>query len=208
KIGSKKALEMVLSRLKGFKEAKVRDEQYITPADIASEVLWKAYFNSDIEDKVIADLGSGTGILGIGCLVLGARKVIFVEKDSAAMEICRQNLEILKSEGYDAGRSMFIEGDVKDFCERADCVFTNPPFGTKKKHADKEFLLKAFEISNMTYSFHKSSTNEYIIDISRKNGFEIRERFCFKFLLKNTMKHHTKGKKYIDVSCFVFEKNN
>ena len=33
KIGSKKALEVVLSRLKGFEKAKVSVEQYCTPTD-------------------------------------------------------------------------------------------------------------------------------------------------------------------------------
>ena len=205
KIGSKKQLEIVLSRLKGFEKAKVSDEQYITQSSIAAEVLWKAHFR-DIEEKVIVDLGSGTGILGIGCLLLGARKVIFVEKDKEAMGICKENIKKIESEGFELGEEEFIEGDIKEFGEGADTAVMNPPFGTKQRHADKEFLLKAFSVANVTYSLHKTSTKEYIMQLAERNGFRIRERFDFDFMLRNTMKHHTKGKQYVDVSCFVFEK--
>ena len=31
---------------------------------------------------------------------------------------------------------------------KIDAVIMNPPFGTKQKHADTEFLLKAFELTD------------------------------------------------------------
>ncbi len=48
-------------------------EQYKTSAHLAAQMLLliQNEFN-DIEDKVIADLGCGTGILGIGAVVLGS----------------------------------------------------------------------------------------------------------------------------------------
>ena len=205
-IKSKKALELVLGKLNGFQKAKVRDEQYITPSDIAAEVLWKAYFNGDIEDKVIVDLGAGTGILGIGCLILGAKKVIFVDKDKEVLEICKENLEKIESEGFEINEWQIMENDIGKVDLIVDSVIMNPPFGTKQKHADKDFLMKAFEISNVTYSFHKTSTKEYIIQQAEKNKFDLKERFDFKFMLRNTMAHHKKGKEYIEVSCFDFEK--
>ena len=206
KIGSKKALEVALSKLKGFQEVKVSDEQYITPSSVAAEVLWKAYFNGDIEDRVIADLGAGTGILGIGCLILGAKRVIFVDKDKEALMICSENINSIESEGFELNEREIIESVVEKFDETVDTVITNPPFGTRKKHADKEFLLKAFYISKVTYSFHKTSTKEYIMQLAERNSVGIKERFDFNFMLKNTMKHHSKSKEYIEVSCFVFEK--
>ena len=82
-IRSKKALEIELSRLKGFIIAKVSSEQYITPSSIAAEVLWKAHLLGEVRDKTIVDLGCGSGILGIGALLLGAKKVIFVDNDDS-----------------------------------------------------------------------------------------------------------------------------
>ena len=79
-IGSKKAVTVVLSGLKGFESPKVRVEQYSTDAEIAAEVLWYAYMKGDI-GKVSVDLGCGTGILGIGLLALGSEKVHFIDSD-------------------------------------------------------------------------------------------------------------------------------
>ena len=66
-IASKGALAVILSKLKVFTAPKVRVEQYPTDAEIAAEVLWQAHMKGDI-GKVSADLGCGTGILGIGLL--------------------------------------------------------------------------------------------------------------------------------------------
>ncbi len=205
-IKSKKALEVILSKLEGFKEPSVKDEQYVTPSSIAAEVIWKAHLNGDILGKVVADLGCGTGILGIGCLLLNAKKVIFIERDKGAMEICEKNIEKLESEGYEFDDYEFEREDIKNFRVSVDTVIMNPPFGTKEKHVDKDFLLKAFEISEMTYSFHKTITNDYILHLARQGRFQLDERFDFKFMLGNTMKHHTKSKAYIQVSCYVFER--
>ena len=81
---------MIFSRLKGFSEAKVRVEQYPTEPAIAAEVLWKAIMAGEIQEKTIADLGCGTGILGIGCLLLGSKRVFFVDIDPGALEIWKK----------------------------------------------------------------------------------------------------------------------
>jgi putative methylase len=203
-IGSKKALEVVLSKLSSFERGKVSAEQYSTPSSIAAEVVWKGALNGDIKGKVIADLGCGTGILGIGCLLLGCSKVFFVDNDDYAISKCKENMAKLESEGYELGEGEYVLSDVKDFDKMIDTVVMNPPFGTKKRGADREFLVKAFSISKVTYSFHKTSTNEYIMQLAKRNGFNILERFDFQFMLRNTMKSHVKKKVYIDVSAFCF----
>src|SRR3989338_7891909 len=88
RVGSKKELAVLLSKLEGFKGPKVRAEQYTTDAEVAAEVLWAAYMKGDIA-KVSVDLGSGPGMLGIGLLMLGAQKVYFVDFDQKAMEIAK-----------------------------------------------------------------------------------------------------------------------
>ena len=207
-IGSKKQLEIVLSKVLGFYEAKVREEQYITPSSIAAEVLWKAYFNGDIEKKTIADFGAGTGVLGIGCLLLGAKNVFFVERDAEAMRICQINVAKVKSEYSGLGEPLFALSDLRNFEIKVDTIITNPPFGTKVRHADKEFLLKAFTAADKVYSFHKSSTSEFVVELAKKNCFILDEKFNFSFMLKNTMKHHMKNKPHIEVSCFVLTRHS
>lgn len=46
---------------------------------------------------------------------------------------------------------------------RADVVIMNPPFGTRRKGADMDFLRAAFRLANESvYSLHKSSTRAHI----------------------------------------------
>ena len=91
KKNSKGALEIALSAIEGFKNPKVSLEQYMTDSRIASGVLWDAALRGDI-GKVIVDLGCGTGILGIGCMLLGAEKVVFLESDSSVLDVCKKNV--------------------------------------------------------------------------------------------------------------------
>src|SRR3989344_6854737 len=109
---SKSGLAIILSGLKGFSEPKVRQEQYLMDSEIGASVLWNACLLGDIEGKVIADLGCGTGILGIGALLLGANKVIFVDSDKKALETAKNNVSKVKSEGYSLGDAEFICKDI------------------------------------------------------------------------------------------------
>lgn len=207
KIGSKKALAVLLSGLGGFIEPKVRVEQYSTDGETAAEVLWGAFMKGDI-GKVSVDLGCGTGILGIGLLVLGAERVYFVDSDIGALEIAKKNLAKIKSEGYIDGEAIFKCQDINEFNENADLVVQNPPFGVKVKHMDKVFLKKAFEISRLVYSFHKSEGRRFIEAFSRDNGFKVTDILEFEFPLKVTMAYHTRRIRRIGVSCFRIEKIN
>lgn len=205
KIGSKGALAVVLSSLKGFEEPKVRVEQYITDPEIAAEVLWNVKLKGDI-GKVSVDLGCGTGILGIGLLLLGAQKVIFVDTDSNALSLAKDNLKKVKSECCVNGEAVFLCKDIKDFKERVDLVVQNPPFGVKVRHMDKMFLENAFRISNLVYSFHKTETKDFICKFSTENGFNVTDVLDFNFPLKATYSYHTRKIKRIKVSCFRINK--
>src|SRR3989338_11601347 len=90
---TKSRLAIILSKLRQFENPKFLDEQYTTDSEIAAMVLWNAYMSGNIKGKTIAYLGAGTGILGIGALLLGAKKVFFVEKDENAVKILKENLE-------------------------------------------------------------------------------------------------------------------
>jgi len=201
---SRSGLAIKLSAIKGFSEPKVSVEQYITDSEVAATILWDAYMKGDIDRKVIADLGCGTGILGIGAMLLGADKVYFVESDSSAIETAKENARYIESESS----AEFFLGDVKDFDKRVDTVIMNPPFGTKNEHSDREFLEKAFQIGDVVYSFHKSETKDFIERFSKDKNFKITQVIDFKFPLKATMKFHRKRIERINVSCFRFIKED
>ena len=89
---SKSELAIVLSKMKVFDEPELLKEQYATDSEVAAELLWSAYMNGDVKDRIVADFGCGTGILGIGCLLLEAKKVFFVDSDSKAIDVLKENL--------------------------------------------------------------------------------------------------------------------
>lgn len=205
RIGSKGSLAVVLSRLEGFIEPKVRVEQYTTDAEIAAEVLWNAKMKGDIE-KVSVDLGCGTGILGIGLLLLGESETFFVDSDQDVLKVARKNLEKMQSEYYIPGKAHFKHLDVNDFTKKVHLVVQNPPFGVKVKHNDKKFLKNAFEIGNLVYSFHKSESKSFVEKLSTENKFKVTDVWDFNFPLKATYSFHTRKIKRIKVSCFRIEK--
>lgn len=51
-----------------------------------------------IKDKVVLDIGTGTGILGITACKLGAKKVVMTDIDPIAVEVAKQNAVINKVE--------------------------------------------------------------------------------------------------------------
>lgn len=200
---TKSELGKVLSKLKGFDNPEVRLEQYITPGEIASDFLWFAYMQNDIKRKIIADLGCGTGILGIGALLLGVKKVYFVDKSLDALELTKKNFNSLK---LDKKKAVFVCEDIKEFNVKVDTVIENPPFGIKKEHADREFLEKAIKLSNKIYSFHKIESEEFIKKFSDDNKFGSKLVFVFNFPLGLTMKFHTKPVKKIKVGVWRLER--
>lgn len=206
-IRSKSGLAIALSKLESFKEPKVRVEQYSMDSEIGAEVLWNALYRGDTR-KVIVDLGCGTGILGIGALLLGAKKVYFLDIDEKVIVQAKKNLARVKNEYEINGKAIFLCKDVKDFKERVDVVLQNPPFGTKQKHIDKEFLEKAVELAPVIYSFHKISTKIFVESFVKDNNLKITAYFKFRFPLKQTMKFHRREIKRIDVGCWRLEKKD
>ena len=203
---TKSQLAIVLSKLEQFKEPNANIEQYTTDAEIAADVLWNAYMLGDIKGRIIADLGCGTGTLGIGALLLGAKWVFFLDVDSKAIEIAERNLGNISKQFRIESKANFIVGDINEFSKSVEIVIQNPPFGVQQEHADKAFLEKGFEVADIIYSFHKIESKGFIEGISRDNNFRVTNLFQFNFPLKMTMEHHTKRIERIRVGCWRLEK--
>jgi len=204
---SRASLAIILSKLKNFENPKLREEQYSTDSESAASLLWDLHMKGRITGKVIADLGAGTGILGLGAALLGAKKVYLVEKDPDAAKLAKDNLDDLKTK-YELKSVEIINSDISDFHKKdlavgmVDMVLMNPPFGTKTKHADKMFLEKAFKIAGEIYSFHKSSTSEFIIKFCADNGFAAEKYMNIQFPIKASHRFHSRKIHRIEVACF------
>jgi putative methylase len=204
-VSSKKELTLLLSQLRSFQDPSLKLEQYSTPPNIAAEWLWNMALKGDVHDQIILDAACGPGILGLGSLILGAKKVYFLDLDENVLDLCLQNYLQLKSE-YEIGNAEFIRGDISLFSQKVDLVIQNPPFGTKNKHIDKIFLEKAFSLSPLVYSMHKLSTRSFVEAIAKDYGFRIAGFWKFDFPIKAMFKHHQKPVRKIEVGLWKMEK--
>jgi putative methylase len=203
---SKGQLEIKLSQLKGFERPKVRLEQYIMDSKIGAEVLWNAYMRGDIEGKRVADLGCGTGILGIGALLLGAKEVIFLDIDEIALERAKSNVKKVKSEDKTLGRAIFICSNVKNFDKHVDTVIENPPFGVKKKGNDRVFLDVSANNANVVYHFGKSESHNFIEKYAGELKLKVRNRWDFMYPIKAKYNFHQKRIHRFGASCWRLSK--
>lgn len=199
---SKKELAIALSELSHFEEANVSLEQYPTDGNLAAELLWDAYLKELITEKIVIDLGAGTGILAIGAALLGAKEVIAIEKDPAAVAIMKRNMTIF--EGTE--NITLIEGDVRSLDRQGDLLIMNPPFGTKERHADRVFLEKAITLAPIIYTIHKSSTAKFVRGFAAEKKYDILSEAEWSFPLKKSMEHHTKEREVIEATLFLMQR--
>lgn len=165
-------LEAALQEVEAFAKPSVMLEQYPTPADLAARMLYTAEASfGDVEGALVADLGTGCGVLAVGAALLGAAHVVGVEVDAAAAAVAARNaaeLEVaVELVLCDVG-ALGARGEA-----RADTVVMNPPFGTKLKGADMLFLHRALRLvrpGGAVYSLHKSTTRDHVRAKGREWG--------------------------------------
>ena len=191
-----KELEMILQKVPKYERPNPYIEQYLTPANIAADIIFTAYKFGDVQDKIVVDLGCGTGIFSYGVKLSNAKEVIGIDIDKESIEIAK-NFAKKNNEDIE-----FITKDVKDVDIKCDTVIMNPPFGAQKSNrwADRAFIEKGFEISKVIYSLHLSKTIPFIEKlISSLNG-EINYKKRYDFPIKQTYVFHKKKIEYLDIS--------
>lgn len=196
----KKEIEIALESLEGFKNPKIHLEQYVTPANLAGFIITNAKLFGDLQ--TVLDLGCGTGILAIGSAMLGAYSI--------GIEIDQEALKIAKTNAKKLGVSVdFVACDVRDLkLKKRVTVIMNPPFGIQRKHADRFFLEKAFEIAEVIYSIHSAESEVFVKKRSEESGFRITHLWKFMIPLKRTYSFHEKAFKFIPVEVFRIERND
>jgi len=180
----KQQLEVLLQQVRPHPHPASELEQYSTPAQIATDVLWLAHAQGDIVGKRVADLGCGTAILGIGAKLLGASEVVAVDIDGAALAVATQNATRLNV------TLSFLTMDVRDFAGSADTVLMNPPFGAQNPHADIPFLERALGVAPVVYTFHKAETEPFVVRRIEGFGGNPTHRKRYRFPIPHTMPFH------------------
>ena len=193
----KKDLEIALQSVDNFPDPDPSLEQYMTPATMASDILFDAYRAGDVEGMKVIDLGCGTGMFSIGAWLMGAGMVRGFDISLPALETARRNAERL---GADVD---FVNLPVKDVDEGADTVFMNPPFGCQNKNADRPFLDKALETAECVYSIHMANTVYFVGEYCERKGRSLVSYKIYKYEIPHTFSFHTRMKKTVDVAAVV-----
>jgi putative methylase len=144
-------LELFLSTVAVNPSPKVNLEQYTISESIAATMLYiAAYTNNDIIEKMVLDLGCGTGRLALGAAFLGAERVVGVDVDKSALAVAVENT---RKAGLTT-TAEWVVGDIGAVVGGFDTVMQNPPFGVQTRNADRAFLVKALEVGKRVYSLH------------------------------------------------------
>lgn len=199
----KTQLKIKLSQVKDFENPRISMEQYLTPGEVAADLIYSAFMQGDIQGKKVADLGAGTGMLGIGALFAGG-EVLFVEKEENAVELLKSNL---KAFDFDSGCFEIIQTDVNEFDEGVDTVVMNPPFST---HSDLlfDFWGKAFELADVVYGVSHSEGVQSIKKLADDYSFSLKFRESYKISLPPSYGFHTEQDHEVPINILYFKKDN
>jgi len=191
-----------LSKVEGFENPKISLEQYLTPAQMAADILHTANLNQDLEGKKVADIGTGTGIFAIGAALLGADVKAF-DKDRDALDLAEENAENLGMTEY----IEFVETDVSDIEEEFDTVLMNPPFSV---HSDIgiDFIRKAVEVSDAVYTVSHPGAREVIKDFVENSNHIITALEEYKVSLPPTYGFHTEEGRETEVDVIITKKDD
>ncbi len=88
---------------------------------------------AEVPGSIFLDAYAGTGAVGIEALSRGASRAIFLEKNKAALELIRENVESLGA----LSRATVISGPaLRELAKhRADIVFLDPPYPLEHEYA-------------------------------------------------------------------------
>ena len=130
-------MRIISGNLKGKKIDLPKDNLTRPLRDMVKESIFNIIEHSnDISSKLkgatVLDLFSGSGSFGLECISRGADKVIFNESYNNAIEILEKNIKNLSCEN----KCQILKSDCfdlfKNFNEKVDIIFMDPPFKEKK----------------------------------------------------------------------------
>ncbi|WP_123534660.1 METTL5 family protein [Halosimplex salinum] len=202
-MSTKTRLAQQLGVVAGFENPRVDLEQYRTPPDIAAHLIHTADLQGDIEDRVVVDLGTGTGMLALGAVLRGPKRVVGVDLDPDPLATARANERRVAA----AADVEWVRGDATQVPlapKEPTTVVMNPPFGAQSgnEHADRGFLATAAAISEVSYSIHNAGSEEFVESFAGDNGGTVTHAFAAELDLPHQFDFHDAERQTIDVEVF------
>lgn len=125
--------------------------------------------STDLQDKTVADMGCGSGILGIAAMKLGAKSCMMNDIDPQAVKAAKENAE---SNGVDC---TILLGDLKNDGEKFDVIIAN---------ITADVLIR---LSSVIESMAKKGTTVILSGIINERADDVVKAYG-KFLLKDRIK--------------------
>ena len=159
-------MRIISGYLKGKKIDLPKDDLTRPLKDMVKESIFNIIehsndINSKLKEAVVLDLFSGTGSFGLECISRGAKKVIFNESYNIAIEILEKNIKNLNCEN----KCQILKSDcfnlLKNFNEKVDIIFMDPPF---KEEKINELIISITEANilkqNALIIIHRNKKND------------------------------------------------
>ncbi len=202
-MGTKRGLERRLAAADPFSHPRVDLEQYATPPDIAAHIVHLADLRDDLADRTVIDLGTGPGILAIGCAHRAPDRVIGLELDASALAIARSNAAAIDP----AASITWIRGDATraPLCpDGPTTVLMNPPFGAQRgnAHADRAFLRTAADIATVSYSLHNAGSEGFIASFAETHEGCVTDAMGVSFDLERQFSFHEAEETVVEAELY------
>ncbi len=210
---SKKELISIIQQTESFINPKIKLEQYCIDANCAVDIIYYAGFEyDDINQALIIDLGAGTGRLSIASALFKASYVLSIDIDINALQVLKKNILSL-----DLSQVIFpICTDIEYFeisrrllpKDMKVTTIMNPPFGVQTRFADRAFLGKSFNFSDVVYSIHLKNpkVHRFISNYINQYNWKIDNIIPFNIVLERTFPFHKQKTKKINVQVYRFIK--
>jgi len=184
-------LAMLLSDLEPHPCESVEMEQYTTDGDLAARWLTDISSFGDLaEGCMVADLGAGNGILGLGALAMGAGRTILLEADQAACDVAKSNAESMGfADSVEVIRAT-LGSDPIDLGS-ADVVISNPPWGRQTPRADRPFLEAMIAATAPAHLLHSAEAS-HIRPLFEEAGWSAERYGEADFALPAAYSHHSR----------------
>ena len=182
---------MLLSDLEPHPCESVEMEQYTTDGDLAARWLTDISSFGDLaEGCMVADLGAGNGILGLGALAMGAGRTILLEADQAACDVAKSNAESMGfADSVEVIRAT-LGSDPIDLGS-ADVVISNPPWGRQTPRADRPFLEAMIAATAPAHLLHSAEAS-HIRPLFEEAGWSTERYGEADFALPAAYSHHSR----------------
>lgn len=188
----------LLEKVPPFASPRADREQVLTPSEAAAQLLELADRIDGLAGRSVLDLGCGTGRLALGAAALGASPVRGLEIDPTAVALAEEAARALHLE------VAFEVGDVRRAAGPADLVVMNPPFGAQRRHADRPFWDRAFELARRTiYAFSLKESRTFIGRQAVARGAHVLEVVPVPWSLGRTFPHHDRTRVGLDVDLWA-----